>query len=144
MAKVNKRLTVKQLKAIDLLTDFIDPKTKKLVAQGVRVSRKTLYEWMKIPKFMKKYREMADDKLNAWGTVIARKSLLARMPKDTRAIQLYFEKAEDWIRTHGLGIVVKEGLTPEQDKLIEKALINSGLLNETKEEGNESSGDSKG
>jgi hypothetical protein len=85
--KPDGELTSRQVKAVWLLANGISTIN---VAEAVRVSRKTLYTWRKLPAFQEKLREAGDELWQDAAAIFKGMSAEA-----VNAISAYFTEAED-------------------------------------------------
>ena len=90
MAKKNKKLSVRQLRAIDLMANPSNVNMKNNeIGEKVGVSGKTVSKWKSDPMFQEALTARIKKSANAL-LPYAWDCLRERMPKDTQALKLYF------------------------------------------------------
>jgi len=90
-----KPLSAKQLKAIELLMDIENPRTKKQVAAEVGVSERTLYNWFHDLRFLEALNRYADELIKRSKFLINRQLLKLASEGDIQAIRLYYDLIGD-------------------------------------------------
>lgn len=102
-------LSVKQLKAIEMLIDIENSRTKQEIASLVGVSEATLYRWLNDAVFLEVLHKRSEEVLRAFKYRVNRALMRKIEDGNVDAIKLYYEKLGELAELGTLKVVVDLG-----------------------------------